>query len=660
MRVRGPTEHLLYLSARTLPTGQAIEALLMEQLPPEILYDVAAHAHSAGDILALSQASRRVHDLVAADGYRCLQALIRARVPGVAARVPPIWRDAVRALTAREQALEARAIHARLLVVPPSILRAGSNRKGRRRDRPTIGFRPPVDSYEHWCGTQSWNDRKEVFAYGAGADLIVRVKHIGRHQDWVEEGIAAAAEGGPRGLSTGDTAWSIYGASEQAHSLDDITGVHLIAQRGSVDAGEEVIYARRRGDLQRVVVEPAAPDAPKVRQRFVTDADSYVYGTDVDETGSTLAATEEKGAIRLYHLDDQSPTVVPFACVERDGRERSGFSSGASRTLTSRLLDSGRLVVWSLHGDQAISVVDVTAPDLCETLRLVPPSFERKHVHAMNAMHGDESSQLLLTGWQDGSTRLHDLRDPRWSVGTFEDAFRDEPVYCLQSISPAYFLTGLGAEGVVQLYDVRQPGRVVSERQALATPAPTSENGTGPLGHSAQGDGFTMFVPPKVHGRPYRGPIYSMSQPSPSSSTVWVGIEDGVVRLDLVTSHDLAGPSAEWLSTSNQLETGRGAHTARRAPQSDFRHFSLNAYQTIRGESAQAASYRRTAGPASTVLTNPPFLSQLPFAAGVTQARLRRRAARRGERGGLRERRDPRWVSGTPDEPLPIDFVTGR
>jgi len=39
----------------------------------------------------------------------------------------------------------------------------------------------------------------------------------------------------------------------------------------------------------------------------------------------------------------------------------------------------------------------------------------------------------------------------------------------------------------------------------------------------------------------YRGPIYTMSSPSPTSSTVYTGIVDGVVRLDFGSTDDLLG-----------------------------------------------------------------------------------------------------------------------
>lgn len=51
----------------------------------------------------------------------------------------------------------------------------------------------------------------------------------------------------------------------------------------------------------------------------------------------------------------------------------------------------------------------------------------------------------------------------------------------------------------------------------------------------------------------YRGPIYTMSTPSPSSPTVYTGIVDGVLRLDFASTDDLTGRAKEWYSRNLDL-----------------------------------------------------------------------------------------------------------
>lgn len=48
------------------------------------------------------------------------------------------------------------------------------------------------------------------------------------------------------------------------------------------------------------------------------------------------------------------------------------------------------------------------------------------------------------------------------------------------------------------------------------------------------------------HNSAYRGPIYTLSTPSPSSPTIYAGIVDGVFRLDFASTDDLTGSNRDW------------------------------------------------------------------------------------------------------------------
>ena len=64
---------------------------------------------------------------------------------------------------------------------------------------------------------------------------------------------------------------------------------------------------------------------------------------------------------------------------------------------------------------------------------------------------------------------------------------------------------------------------------------------------------FSLFLSqpipnPRRGGRntSYRGPIYTLSSPSPSSPTIYAGVVDGVFRLDFASTDDLTGSSKDW------------------------------------------------------------------------------------------------------------------
>ncbi|KAI5305871.1 hypothetical protein KEM56_003030 [Ascosphaera pollenicola] len=590
----------------------------MERLPPEIVYDIAGYAHSASDLCHLAQASRRMHDVISTDNYRSFQGFLRSRYPTAA--VPPIWKDAVHALVSRENAFKLRAVQARMLKIPPHIHHGGSNKGARRNDRPTLGFRPPIDSYELWR-SGSWNDRKEVMAYGAGADLVIRIKNN-------EHPLSKGTEWEPWHREKDEAAWILHGSPEMANSLDDITGVHLLPQLNTTSAFEEVIFARRRGCVERVVLNPS--DDAVVKKKYDTGMDSFIDRTDIDnKLHSTLAVTMDRGPILLFNVNDDRDIPQPFARIDPERRD------GPSRPLTSRLFNEESIAVWSHRLNNAINLFHITESGVRE-VQSFECGEERKNVYEIVGMDPAWGRRPFLSGWQNGTVKLHDIRVPHAWVGCFEDSIRFDPVYCIQPIGSMHFLTGIGSEGIVQLYDFRQPKSAVSQAQvpAQADQAASATRPTVQPKYAPKKDGFTMFVSPTV-GRladrakaRYRGPIYTLSQPSSSSSSVWVGIESGICRLDFVSSHDLAGPSSSWYSANCQIDPYKWD---RKGPYRDLVHFELAGYEN------------KDAG---RPLVQPSYRSQMQFHTGMKQARTSRAAIENDVqvgRGGGTTRREWMW-----------------
>lgn len=60
----------------------------------------------------------------------------------------------------------------------------------------------------------------------------------------------------------------------------------------------------------------------------------------------------------------------------------------------------------------------------------------------------------------------------------------------------------------------------------------------------------------------YRGPIYTLSSPSPSSPSIYAGIVDGVFRLDFASTDDLTGSGRDWYRDN----LGLGLNTSSSAP----------------------------------------------------------------------------------------------
>lgn len=142
-------------------------------------------------------------------------------------------------------------------------------------------------------------------------------------------------------------------------------------------------------------------------------------------------------------------------------------------------------------------------------------------------------------------------------------------MYCVHPFGNDRFLAGSSGDGLVKLFDLRM-GSAYSyqDAQTPQTPHPSNKNHR----EDRPSHDFSMFLsanlPPDLtrhthhHRRrgqqSYRGPIYSMSTPSPSSPTVYTGVVDGIARLDFASTDDLTGPAKEWYDYNLDLGVEKG------------------------------------------------------------------------------------------------------
>lgn len=83
-----------------------------------------------------------------------------------------------------------------------------------------------------------------------------------------------------------------------------------------------------------------------------------------------------------------------------------------------------------------------------------------------------------------------------------------------------------------------------------------------------------------------------MSTPSPSSSTVYTGIVDGVVRLDFISTDDLTGPAKEWYQYNLDLGIDPGSTKPHRAANEEV--FNLAGYERPDPDDLTTTSKLRT------------------------------------------------------------------
>ena len=165
---------------------------------------------------------------------------------------------------------------------------------------------------------------------------------------------------------------------------------------------------------------------------------------------------------------------------------------------------------------------------------------------------------------------LHDLRSPTSFETTYRDTTDINLIYSVHPFGHDRFLAGAGGDAVVKIFDLRM-GNCYSylDAHTPSTPTQSPKHGTRPNRQHPRKD-FSFFLsaqsPSVVARHPsrarragrYRGPIYAMSTPSPSSPTVYTGVVDGVVRLDFASTDDLTGSSQEWYDYNLDLGIDKG------------------------------------------------------------------------------------------------------
>ncbi|KAE8352952.1 hypothetical protein BDV28DRAFT_148557 [Aspergillus coremiiformis] len=517
---------------------------MLSKLPAEIVYLIANYLPCASDLVHLAQTCKRLYEVVSDEDWRIFRAFIKYRFPGF---VPTsFWKDTAQALTSRSRALDKHAIISRFVVLPPTPEDLESSPT--RTDNSTIGYRPSIDSYEVWNGN-TWADRKEVLAWGAGHEIVMRTKQYGEAKE---------------------QKWFRFNDLDTVSSHDDICGLHILRPGHYLkdDNKEHLIFGRMRGDLLHLAIKPNGTH--DYVQRFHTFNSTLEH---IDLSGGpepTLAAHHENGTVSFYSTIKEEAAVQPFGHITVESRlaARNKPSKFLSPTLfaigTGR--DEDALAISSISSERIALEREIEVPSLDLDIRIgLPP---RSAISSITPLCGQGSTgsdgNVFLAAWGDRRIRLHDVRSHRGFEFTYKDSCDQNQIYCLLPFGHDRFLAGAGGDAVVKIFDLRMP-KTYSYTNARASSV-DHQNKPRPR---APGLGFAdcisyprkdislfLFYSPPVHSTrtrrhtrafsPYRGAIYSMSSPSPLSPTVYAGITDGIVRLDFVSTDDVTGPCQNW------------------------------------------------------------------------------------------------------------------
>lgn len=537
----------------------------LDALPSELLEYILEHLPTALAITNVARTCRKLYEVVTKGESTIWHHFLQRQFPTI--DIDPPYGKAAFDLTSRSRAFDRRAFIARECV-PPRL--DGDNAVANLRGHHHMGFMPVIDSYER----MTEGNNCEVLAWGAAGRLRVRTR---------------------RGK---EVKWSTYSIEDDVAPHTDILDLHLLRPHQNRNRfGESVLIRRANREL---VLMHAMPEADNwvVSSAYKAKTETAIDCLDISRSSNPLLAVCESKSIQLFSVHNgqkqsRADHVVPLETV----------STTKQRKRSAKFMTENKLAVSSQHLEglqQAIiEVFDVSAARASTTPVAALESFsaDRKgpvgrigaNVLATinhNVPSANGGTNLLLSGWSDGLVRVHDLRVGSSPVRTFADPVDDGQIFSILPIGQERFLAGSHQNACLKIFDMRMGGQVYDYRRArnMTLSSPKSPTNIGPaprLNPAAttfvpsgsfipdlsqlsiarplpprSSRGTNIFLALTVHratqpwqplpGRQnnarlprYRGSIYSLSSPSPSSRTVYAGIENHVIQLDFVNTDDL-------------------------------------------------------------------------------------------------------------------------
>lgn len=395
----------------------------LDELPPELLSQIVSHLETARTLLYLSLACKRLHDYIERDGFRVF---VQIRFPSI--QTPPYWKDAVNALTTLSRAWDRKAFIARC--VAPDIGPNGRSKHGNkarschRRKVQTMGYQPVIDSYID-CYGPDWGSRKEVLAWGGGADLIVRVKGMGGKAERAYQ--ASHVRGKKKGLFDQHhhmTEWVMYREAGFVDGRDDITSINLLRpSQKPTNESEYIVVGRASGHLE--VVKVSVTGSPSYKVAGLVSGKSLRSASVNSAPDPLVAACVADSTISLYSIK------LDRGCLEPIG-EISAIPPGQSgRTWSTQFLRHDRLAVglgpfeeslhvyslgqngistaslrkFGFHNPSADSRLDTVGNEVSctSTVYSIAPL-------APSSLAGGAEGDLFLTGGYDGTVRYVSLK----------------------------------------------------------------------------------------------------------------------------------------------------------------------------------------------------------------------------------------------------------
>lgn len=529
---------------------------MLVDLPPEILLQILSHITTASALQDISVTCRTLHTLVEGEGWKTF---VLKRFPSF--QVPPLWKDAARALTTLSRNWDRKAFLARdfepfqtrIYTLPQGVSEVLKG-KWKRPHGQTMGYQPVIDSYEAWTN-DCWDSRKEVVAWGAGAKLMMKTTRRGKDVVRAWEGASDEERELDYDAGRNKIDWiSYHDPRVHMDGRDDITSLNIIKpQQSSTDGSpalEEIVAGRASGELSLLQLGKGVKQC-KIRQ-FDTQR-ALVRSADVTSDRSDLLAAclgDARAVLYQIHgLEEVATPISEVSCVSK--------TEHRCRTWSSRFISPHRLAIGRGVSKTLVHIYDVQSTGLSEEpIRSFGSGRGAKTTQTSaypivgipeSTTSTETTGNAFFSGGYDGIIRLHDMRSPSDCEISISDPTDDSAIFSLLMVGRERIVAGGAVNALLKIFDVRMPGgRVYSYLDANQNL--TNSNGASVVLNKAESDqaqisGWNLFTTPRVSSnKPYRrqegGPIYSLSRPSPSSTSLYVGRENSVTHLNFTSVLD--------------------------------------------------------------------------------------------------------------------------
>lgn len=523
---------------------------MLEDLPVEILQQIIGHLPTASAISHLSLTSRKLHISISSHESTSYRLFVQRAFPSI--KVESSWREAAEALTSRSRAWDRRALIARECCPPES--HAASREPGLRH-RAVFGFAPALDSYEDWS-RGSRNRRRETVAWGAAGRIYIRQKEAA------------------------STSWSTLRFEDDDLATNDILQLKLLRPQQKASSSGEIIIYRRAND--EVATLETANNKLGYHQYARFGDTAAVEAIAANHSVDPVLAIARASQLQLYHVYAQENLISPTARLKLEP-----VSKHKSRVRCLEYLNHHTVAIGTalLESNKAgpVRIFDVSrgiseepnTPIWTSTPRQTYNTRRNAHCIASLDHICGNAGQLFLSGWSSGHARLHDTRSPEPWIASWYDSVDNGQILSLATIGHERFVAGSDQNACLKTFDVRMPGE--RRYSYLDARPPQKSSSTNRIKQNMIGRScidrrdFNAFLSvrkwrneqlwdplplPRQHNGTdkYTRSIYSLSIPSPTSPTIYAGIESHVVQVDFVGTDDVERSRVDPLLMDLQTE----------------------------------------------------------------------------------------------------------